>query len=210
MKLSRKFLIAAGTALLAACSTAPEPAPAPAPVAEAPPPKPSPYRWTNGFSDKAREAALETFGEPDLKPGEIDGNVFLPGETDLKPGDFRWASDIPAKGETRIVVDLLTQTAFVYRGEKVVGITTISSGKKGKETPLGFWSVLRKHKTYRSRKYDNAPMPFAQMIDDHGIALHGGKLPGYPASRGCVRLPMKFAERLYGLTQMGSKVVIEG
>lgn len=193
MKLSRKFLIAAGTALLAACSTAPEPAPAPAPVAEAPPPKPSPYRWTNGFSDKAREAALETFGE-----------------TDLKPGDFLWASDIPAKGETRIVVDLLTQTAFVYRGEKVVGITTISSGKKGKETPLGFWSVLRKHKTYRSRKYDNAPMPFAQMIDDHGIALHGGKLPGYPASRGCVRLPMKFAERLYGLTQMGSKVVIEG
>lgn len=193
MNLTRKFLVSAGTALLAACSTAPEPAPPPAPVVEAPPPKPSPYRWTNGFSDKAREAALETFGE-----------------TELKPGDFLWTSDIPAKGETRIVVDLLTQTAFVYRGEKVVGITTISSGKKGKETPLGFWSVLRKHKTYRSRKYDNAPMPFAQMIDDHGIALHGGKLPGYPASRGCVRLPMKFAERLYGLTQMGSKVVIEG
>jgi hypothetical protein len=193
LKLSRKFLIAAGAALLAACSTAPEPAPAPAPVAEAPPPKPSPYRWTNGFTDKAREAALETFGE-----------------TELKPGDFLWATDIPAKGETRIVIDLLTQMAFVYRGEKVVGITTISSGKKGRETPLGFWSVLRKHKTYRSRKYDNAPMPFAQMIDDHGIALHGGKLPGYPASRGCVRLPMKFAERLFGLTQMGSKVVIEG
>jgi lipoprotein-anchoring transpeptidase ErfK/SrfK len=190
---SRKFIVVAGTALLAACSTAPEPAPAPTPVAEAPAPKPSPYRWTNGFSDKAREAALETFGE-----------------TALKPGDFLWASDIPAKGDTRIVVDLLTQTAFVYRGEKVVGITTISSGKKGRETPLGFWSVLSKRKMYRSRKYDSAPMPFAQMIDDHGIALHGGKLPGYPASHGCVRLPMKFAERLFGLTQMGSKVVIEG
>ena len=193
MKLSRKFLVAVGTALLAACSTAPEPAPAPSPVAQAPAPKPSPYRWTNGFSDKAREAAFETFGE-----------------TNLKPGDFLWASGIPAKGETRIVVDLLTQTAFVYRGEKVVGITTISSGKKGRETPLGFWSVLSKRKMYRSRKYDSAPMPFAQMIDDHGIALHGGKLPGYPASHGCVRLPMKFAEKLFALTQMGSKVVIEG
>jgi hypothetical protein len=193
LKLSRKFLVAMGTALLAACSTAPEPAPAPSPVAQAPAPKPSPYRWTNGFSDKAREAAFETFGE-----------------TNLRPGDFLWASGIPAKGETRIVVDLLTQTAFVYRGEKVVGITTISSGKKGRETPLGFWSVLSKRKMYRSRKYDSAPMPFAQMIDDHGIALHGGKLPGYPASHGCVRLPMKFAERLFGLTQMGSKVVIEG
>ena len=193
MKLSRKFLVAVGTALLAACSTAPEPAPAPSPVAQAPAPKPSPYRWTNGFSDKAREAAFETFGE-----------------TSLKPGDFLWASDIPAKGETRVVIDLLTQTAFVYRGEKVVGITTISSGKKGRETPLGFWSVLSKRKMYRSRKYDSAPMPFAQMIDDHGIALHGGKLPGYPASHGCVRLPMKFAEKLFGLTQMGSKVVIEG
>jgi lipoprotein-anchoring transpeptidase ErfK/SrfK len=89
-------------------------------------------------------------------------------------------------------------------------MTTISSGKKGKETQLGFWKVLSKRKDYRSRKYDNAPMPFAQMIDDKGVALHGGSLPGYPASRGCVRLPMKFAEKLFGLTRLGTKVVIEG
>ena len=193
MKFYRTLSVSAAVAVLAACSTAPE-APAPVPVVAARPPKPSlPYRWTNGFSDKAREGAAATFGE-----------------TKLKPGDFLWASSIPADGETRIVVDLLTQTAFVYRGEEVVGITTISSGKKGRETPLGFWSVLRKQKVYRSRKYQNAPMPFAQLIDDHGIALHGGALPGYPASHGCVRLPMKFAEKLYGLTQTGSKVVIEG
>lgn len=190
----RVHYIAAGLALaMAGC--APTPRPIQAPIAAAPPaPKIAlPYRWTNGHSDKAREAAAAAFGQ-----------------INLKPGDYLWAPVIPKEGDTKIVVDLLTQTAFVYRGEHVVGATTISSGKKGRETPLGFWSVLSKRKMYRSRKYDSAPMPFAQMIDDHGIALHGGKLPGYPASHGCVRLPMAFAEKLFSLTSTGTKVVIEG
>lgn len=193
MKLTQlKWMAAAGAVSLAGCSSTPPPAPVVA--VAAPAPKPSlPYRWTNGYSDKAREAAATTFDR-----------------TNLAPGEYLWAETIPTEGDTQVVVDLLTQTAFVYRGEQVVGMTTISSGKKGKETPLGFWSVLSKQKNYRSRKYDNAPMPFAQMIDDHGIALHGGKLPGYPASRGCVRLPMAFAEKLFTLTKKGSKVIIEG
>ena len=53
-------------------------------------------------------------------------------------------------------------------------------------------------------------MPFMQRIDSYGIAFHGGANPGYPASHGCIRMPMKFAEKLYGLTKVGSKVVIEG
>lgn len=194
MKFLLRLLAIMMVAGLAACSST---TPAPEPVAvvvPAPAPKASlPYRWTNGHADKAREATVAAFGAANLKPGQ-----------------YLWATDIPAEGDTNIVVDLLTQMAFVYRADQLVGVTTISSGKKGKETPLGFWAVNRKQKTYRSRKYDNAPMPFAQMIDDHGIALHGGKLPGYPASRGCVRLPMKFAEKLFGLTKVGTKVVIEG
>ena len=82
--------------------------------------------------------------------------------------------------------------------------------KTGKVTPLGFWKVLDKRKMYRSKKYDNAPMPFMQRIDEYGIALHGGANPGYPASHGCVRMPMKFAEKLFGLTKLGTEVVIEG
>ena len=54
------------------------------------------------------------------------------------------------------------------------------------------------------------PMPFMERIDDYGIAFHGGVNPGYPASHGCMRLPMKFAEKLYGVTRIGTKVVIEG
>ena len=77
-------------------------------------------------------------------------------------------------------------------------------------TPLGFWKVEEKSKMYRSKKYGNAPMPFMQRIDDHGIALHGGDNPGYPASHGCVRMPMKFAEKLFALTKLGTEVIIEG
>jgi lipoprotein-anchoring transpeptidase ErfK/SrfK len=185
-------LASVGALALAGCSSTPKPAPVQ--VVEAPKPKPTlPYRWTQGNAEKAREAMVAAFGE-----------------TSLKPGDFLWAPTIPDTGETSIVVDLLTQMAFVYRDDQLIGVTTISSGKKGKETPLGFWSVNRKQKMGRSNKYENAPMPFMQVIDDHGIALHGGKLPGYPASHGCVRLPLKFAEKLYTLTKVGTKVTIEG
>ena len=131
------------------------------------------------------------------------------GPLNLLPGQYRWLASMP-EGETKIVVDLMAQLFYVYRGEQLVGVSTISSGKKGKETQLGFWSVMLKRKLGYSRKYDNAPMPFMQMYDPKGLAFHAGALPGYPASHGCVRLPHKFAERLYGMTVMGTKVIIEG
>ncbi len=191
---SLRVSIAAATLLaLAACSTTPPPPPPP--VAPAAPVKKSmaPYIWTHGHAPKAHEAMVPTFGKALLKPGE-----------------YVWLPEIPATGDTRVVVDLYKQMAFVYRDEQLIGATTISSGKKGRETPLGYWTVLRKKPMHYSRKYDNAPMPFMQSIDDHGIALHAGKIPGYPASHGCVRLPHKFAQKLYTLTKVGSKVVIEG
>ncbi len=156
-------------------------------------PKELPYRWSQGFAPKAYNEARAIFGPLRLKPGQ-----------------YLWTAAIPEEGETRVVIDLLTQLFYVYRGDQLVGVATISSGKKGMETPLGFWAVMRKQKLGHSRKYDNAPMPFMQMYDDKGIAFHGGPNPGYPASHGCVRLPVKFAEKLFGLTQVGSKVVIEG
>ena len=187
------FSIAAAAALsLAACSTAPAPAPRALPVVAATKSM-APYIWTVGNAAKGHEAMAATFGK-----------------TILAPGEFHWIPAIPSTGDTRVVVDLFKQVAFVYRDEQLIGVTNISSGIKGRETPLGYWSVLAKRPMYFSRKYDNAPMPFMQSIDDHGIALHAGKTPGHPASHGCVRLPPKFAQKLYTLTKIGSKVVIEG
>jgi lipoprotein-anchoring transpeptidase ErfK/SrfK len=187
----RRIIAVAGLALLlAGCSTVPPAPPPPVKVAE---PKPLPYRWTQGNAPQAYKDAVASFGPLAMRPGE-----------------FKWVAAIPKEGETKVVVDLLTQLFYVYRGEQLVGVATISSGKKGDETPLGFWSVMLKKKKGYSRKYDNAPMPFMQMYDEKGIAFHAGPNPGYPASHGCVRLPLKFAEKLFGMTRIGTKVIVEG
>lgn len=129
------------------------------------------------------------------------------GDIDLKPGEYRWINE-SGSGPARVVISLSDQRVYVYRGGRLVAVSTISSGKPGKDTPTGIFPILEKQPLYRSRKYDNAAMPFMQRIDDFGIALHAGVVPGHPASHGCVRLPAKFAAKLYGVTQVGSTVLI--
>ena len=97
---------------------------------------------------------------------------------------------------------------FFLRGSTLVAVSTISSGKPGRDTPTGIFSVLDKRPMYRSKKYDNAPMPWMQRIDQYGIALHAGFNPGTPASHGCVRLPSAFAKKLYSVTNVGTPVYI--
>ncbi len=188
----RLIAVAASLAILAGCSTNRPPQ-----IAEAPPPAKAepglPYLWTLGHAPKAHKDMVTTFGTAGLKPGQ-----------------FLWADSIPAQGDTKVVIDRLTQMAYVYRADALVGISTVSTAKKGHITPLGEWKILEKRAKYRSRKYDNAPMPWMERIDEYGVALHGGANPGYPASHGCIRLPMKFAEKLYGLTKVGTPVIIEG
>ena len=193
MKLTIKLTAAAiAAALLASCSTAPRRvAIAPPPPAPAQPELP--YKWTQGNAEQAHEDAVAMFGPLHMKPGE-----------------FLWAADVPQTGDSKVVIDLLQQLFYIYRDDKLAGVATISSGKKGKETPLGLWKVMLKKTKGYSRKYDNAPMPYMQMYDSKGIAFHAGPNPGYPASHGCVRLPLKFAQRLYGLTTVGTPVIIEG
>ena len=125
----------------------------------------------------------------------------------LKPGQYVWR-DVPGSGPERLVVSLSDQLAYFYRGETLVAVSTISSGQPGRDTPIGIFSVLDKHPMYRSKKYDNAPMPWMQRIDQYGVALHAGFNPGVPASHGCVRLPIAFAKKLYSVTDIGTPVYI--
>jgi lipoprotein-anchoring transpeptidase ErfK/SrfK len=195
------MISAAAAAVLVACSTASDamkihlfPAHTSRPLARSvPQPLPAPYRWTQGAAPQAHRDMVATFGKIGLAPGQ-----------------YLVASKIPADGETHVIIDLLTQMAYVYRADQLVGASTISTARQGHITPLGQWSVLEKRRFYRSKKYDNAPMPFMQRIDSYGIAIHGGGTPGYPESHGCIHLPTKFAQKLYDLTKVGSKVVIEG
>ena len=126
----------------------------------------------------------------------------------LKPGQFVWVKQDVYAGPMKIVIVLNTQRIYVFQNDKLIGFSSISSGKKGKETPLGIFNILQKNVDHKSNLYSNAPMPFMQRLTWDGIAIHGGSLPGYPASHGCIRLPNRFAKALFGVTQMGQEVVV--
>ena len=130
------------------------------------------------------------------------------GFKDLKPGQYLWR-DIPeSAGTERVVISLAEQLVYLYRGDSLMAVATISTGTEGRDTPTGIFSVRGKTPFHRSKKYDNAPMPFTQFIDEYGVAMHGGHNPGYPASHGCIRLPVAFAKKLYGVTAVGTPVYI--
>ena len=79
---------------------------------------------------------------------------------------------------------------------------------KSHPTPMGVFSIIQKHKMHHSNIYSGAPMPFMQRITWSGVAMHAGALPGYPASHGCIRLPMAFAAKMWNWTKMGARVIV--
>jgi hypothetical protein len=106
------------------------------------------------------------------------------------------------------IVSLYSQRITVYDANGWILRAPVSSGQKGRETPAGIFSVIQKVEEHYSNLYDDAYMPHMQRITWSGIALHGGVLPGYPASHGCVRMPFDFAARLFDATQLGLRVIV--
>jgi hypothetical protein len=96
----------------------------------------------------------------------------------------------------------------LYGRDGFVAEAPVSTGVPSHPTPLGVFSIIGKSKWHRSNIYSGAPMPFMQRLTWSGIALHAGPLPGYPASHGCIRLPYDFAQRLFGITQVGARVLV--
>ena len=126
----------------------------------------------------------------------------------LEPGQYTWHPEVSPKGPVLVVVSLPQQTAYVYRNGVLIGRSTVSSGKEGKETPTGVFTVLQKRRVHESNIYKGASMPNMQRLTWSGIALHAGKLPGYPASAGCVRLPLEFSKLIFEVTSTGTTVVV--
>jgi hypothetical protein len=143
------------------------------------------------------------FGSSSLQSGSV-----IEAAEKLKPGEFLWAPEVAPAGPVLLVVSLATQRAIVYRNGIPIGISTVSTGRPGHQTPTGVFVILQKHVEHYSSLYDSAPMPYMQRLTWGGVALHAGKLPGYPASHGCIRLPHDFARLLYAITQRGMTVVI--
>ena len=89
-----------------------------------------------------------------------------------------------------------------------MAVASISSGRPGYDTPTGQFEILNKERMHRSKKYENAAMPFSQFFTSYGAALHAGGNPGGPSSHGCVHLPPDFAKKLFTITDVGTPVLI--
>ena len=158
--------------------------------------------------------ALASLESPEAKAEAADAALMARlhmeevfGEKRPRNGQYLWRKG-SFDGDPSVIISISDQMAYLYRGDQLVAVSTISTGTDKNPTPTGIFSVLAKKPMHRSIKYDNAPMPFMQRIDQYGVALHAGQLPGYRASHGCIRLPSEFAKRLYGVTDLGATVMI--
>ncbi len=106
------------------------------------------------------------------------------------------------------IVSIKSQHVTFYDADGWIFKAPVSTGVKGRETPAGVFAVLEKDLDHHSSLYDDASMPHMQRITWNGIALHGGPLPGYAASHGCVRMPYGFASKLFDKTRIGMRVII--
>jgi lipoprotein-anchoring transpeptidase ErfK/SrfK len=158
------------------------------------------------------EAALYDWSDSDtgyFRPGPITQprrqkpsrhqakKIVPPGKESAKP-----------QGPVIIAISIEKQHLKIYDANGFFAEAPVSTGMKGHSTPMGVFSVIQKQKLHHSNIYSGAPMPYMQRITWSGIAIHAGVLPGYPASHGCIRMPMAFAMKMWNWTRMGARVVV--
>jgi lipoprotein-anchoring transpeptidase ErfK/SrfK len=112
------------------------------------------------------------------------------------------------QGPLVIAISIDKQQVKIYDANGLFAEAPVSTGMKGHPTPMGAFSIIQKHKFHHSNIYSGAPMPYMQRITWSGVAMHAGVLPGYPASHGCIRMPMAFAVKMWNWTKMGARVVV--
>jgi len=151
-------------------------------------------------------ALLATAGGAQMQT--LDGGTVVGAVERLKPGHFIWVPQLAPEGPVLVVVNIASQRLVAYRNGVPIAVSTVSTGRAGHRTPTGVFTILQKNIRHRSSTYNNAPMPYMQRLTWAGVALHGGNLPGYPASHGCIRLPHEFAKLLFDQTELGMTVVI--
>jgi lipoprotein-anchoring transpeptidase ErfK/SrfK len=126
----------------------------------------------------------------------------------MQYGEFVWNDrDVP-NGPVWVRVDLKKQIISVFRAGHEIGTAVILYGTDELQTPVGSFPVLAKSRDYRSRTYDNAPMPFSLHLTSDGVAIHGSDVRWGRATHGCVGVPVAFAEKLFGQVSRGDQVTI--
>lgn len=164
---------------------------------------------TNSISRRSLLAAGTMFGAWTIAGRAVVAQQVQTDDfKDMKPGQFTWNPERSPEGPVAIIVSIPDQRVFVYRNGIRIAVSTCSTGKPGHDTPTGVFTILQKDKDHHSDEYNDAPMPNMNRLTWSGVALHAGELPGYPASHGCVRLPLAFSALLFTVTQIGTVVII--
>jgi lipoprotein-anchoring transpeptidase ErfK/SrfK len=132
----------------------------------------------------------------------------LAGAADRRNERLEFVASRTAGDPIMAIVSLHSQRITVYDANGWILRAPVSSGRRERETPAGIFGVIQKDADHHSNLYDDAFMPHMQRLTWSGIALHGGPLPGYPASHGCIRMPFDFAERLFAMTELGLRVIV--
>jgi len=136
------------------------------------------------------------------------GEPVAPFTASFKPGEFVWCPELSPAGPVVIIISLPEQVLYIYRNGVRIGRSTISSGKAGHHTPTGVFTILQKNVKHTSTLFKGASMPYMERLTWRGVAMHAGNLPGYPASHGCVRLPVDFAQKIYAVTNNDTTVIV--
>jgi lipoprotein-anchoring transpeptidase ErfK/SrfK len=153
------------------------------------------YYWSDSDGGYSRPGPTVQQRRP--KTGKRQAKKIEAPEKESKP-----------QGPLVVAISIDKQHLRVYDANGFFAETPISTGMKGHPTPMGVFSVIQKHKLHHSNIYSGAPMPYMQRITWSGVAMHAGVLPGYPASHGCIRMPMGFAVKMWNWTKMGARVVV--
>ncbi|SHJ33564.1 Lipoprotein-anchoring transpeptidase ErfK/SrfK [Bradyrhizobium lablabi] len=154
------------------------------------------YYWSDYDPGYYRPAPMAPQRRPKLRPQQAK-KPAVPEKESAKP-----------QGPVIIAISIDQQKLRLYDANGFFAESPISTGMKGHPTPMGVFSVIQKQKLHHSNIYSGAPMPYMQRITWSGVAIHAGVLPGYPASHGCIRMPMAFAIKMWNWTKMGARVVV--
>jgi hypothetical protein len=173
--------------------------------------------------------------EQQYPQGPVSRNYSMDDRVRYQLWPYIWNPE-PDEPITHVVINIAQQMVFVYQGDHLAAKSPVTTGKPGHLTPLGHFSVIAKDINHKSNLYgytvdaqgnvvddnanagekqlpqgvvyDSADMPYYMRLSEDGTGMHGGYLPGYPASHGCIRLPHAFAELLYSNISMGVPVDI--
>ncbi len=112
------------------------------------------------------------------------------------------------KANTRIVIDIARQKAFLLVGGEVGIEAPVSTARSGKYTPRGNFNISERVRSGKISTIYGVGMPYWMRLSGSVYGVHAGYLPGYPASAGCIRLPSEAARLIYDNTKYGTPVAI--